>query len=178
MKTIGRLLVSLAALAFLAAGLGFWIVPEQAAQQFGLEAIRGQGLVNVRADLGGLFIGLALLCGAGAWTKRRAGLIAASVVLAAVVVGRVVGWVVAGGTEFGGRELAIELGALLGLALLVWSQRSTPEASEASDSHKPLKIALASLGVLALASGVALMTPAVQQAVFDQAAAQLSGRTN
>jgi hypothetical protein len=118
MKTIGRLLVSLAALAFLAAGLEFWIVPEQAAQQFGLEAIRGQGLVNVRADLGGLFIGLALLCGAGAWTKRRAGLIAASVVLAAVVVGRTVGFVVAGGAEIGVRELAIELGALLGLILL------------------------------------------------------------
>lgn len=177
MKVIGRLIVSLAALAFLAAGLQFWFVPEQAAQQFGLEAVRGQGLVNVRADLGGLFIGLALLCGAGAWTKRRAGLIAASVILAAIVVGRTVGWAVTGGADIGVRELAIELVALLGLVLLAKGVDASP-AAEAQDSHKPLKIALASLGVLALGSGVALLTPAVQSAVFDQAAMKLSARTN
>ena len=178
MKTIGRLLVSLAALTFLAVGLEFWIVPEQAAQQFGLEAIRGQGLVNVRADLGGLFIGVALLCGAGAWTRRRPGLIAASVILAAVVVGRTVGWIVTGGAELGVRELAIELVALLGLVLLARSTGGASEAADARDEHKPLKLALASLGVLALASGAALLTPAVQQAVFDRAAMQLSARTN
>src|SRR5262245_38794928 len=178
MKTIGRLLVSLAALAFLAAGLEFWIVPEQAAQQFGLEAIRGQGLVNVRADLGGLFIGLALLCGIGAWTRRRAGLVAASVVLTAVVVGRIEGWAVVGGAEIGIRELAIELGALLGLALLVRSGATTPEAGDAHDSHQALKLSLAVMGVLVLVSGAALLTPAVQQAVFDRAAMNLSARTN
>jgi hypothetical protein len=163
MKTLGKLIVSLAALTFLAAGLEFWFVPEQAAQHFGLEATSGFGLVSMRAEFGGLFIGLALLCGAGAWTKRRAGLIAASVVLAAIVVGRTVGWVVTGGADIGAIELAIELAALAGLTLLARSLGGTPEASQAHDPHQPLKIALASLGVLALVSGVALLTPSVQQ---------------
>jgi len=158
MKTLGKLIVSLAALTFLAAGLEFWFVPEQAAQHFGLEATSGFGLVSMRAEFGGL--------------------IAASVVLAAIVVGRTVGWVVTGGADIGAIELAIELAALAGLTLLARSLGGTPEASQAHDPHQPLKIALASLGVLALVSGVALLTPSVQQEVFDRAAVQLSARTN
>jgi len=178
MTTISRILVSLAALTFLAVGLEFWVAPEQAAQQFGIEAIRGVGMINVRADLGGLFIGLGVLCAAGAWTKRRAGLIAATVVLAAVVVGRCVGWLVDGRVEIGARELGIELVGLAALIALSRSLGVTPQPSEEHGSHKPLKIALAVLGVLTLGSGAALLTPAVQQAVFDRAATQLSARTN
>jgi ribonuclease Z len=40
------------------------------------------------------------------------------------------------------------------------------------------KIALAALGVLAVGSGAALLTPAVEQAVFDRAALRMSARTN
>jgi hypothetical protein len=92
MKTISRILVTVAAMTFLAVGVSFLVTPEKAAEQFGLAALSGAGTVNVRADLGGLFIGLGFLCGIGAWTKRRAALVAAAALLAAVLVGRTVGW--------------------------------------------------------------------------------------
>jgi ribonuclease Z len=178
MKTISRILVSLAALTFLAVGLEFWVAPEQAAQQFGIEVIRGDGMVNVRADLGGLFIGLGLLCGAGAWTLRRGGLNAASVVLAAVVVGRSVGWLVDGRVAIGARELVIELIALAALAMLSRAIGATPQPATEKRRHRPLEIALASLAVLTLGSAGALLTPAVQQAVFDRAAMRMTARIN
>lgn len=178
MNTLSRILVSLAALTFAAVGLQFWMAPELAARQFGLEAIRGAGLVNVRADLGGLFLGLGLLCGAGAWTKRRAALAAAALVLATVVAGRVLGWALGTGASIGARELAIELVALLGLALLLRSTGSAATAAAAPPAGRVRRIALASAAVLTLCSAGALLTPAVQQSLFDQAAKQLSARTN
>jgi len=51
----------------------------------------------------------------------------------------------------------------------------TPQAPGAKTL---LKIALATLAVLALASGAALFTPAVQQSIFDRAALEMSARTN
>jgi ribonuclease Z len=179
MKTITRIVVGLAAVLFAVVGLEFWVVPEQAAQQFGMQAVRGLGLVNLRADLGGLFLGLALLCGAGAWTRRRAGLLAATVVLAAVVVGRSVGWLVDGRVEIGVRELAIELVALIALILYTRSLGAVPAPEpETRESHKALKIALGALAVFAVASAAALLTPSVQQAIFDQAALKMTARTN
>ena len=177
MKTISRILVSLAAVTFLAVGLQFWAAPEQAARQFGIEAVGGAGLVNVRADLGGLFIGLGLLCAAGAWRRRRAALIAAAVVLAAVVTGRVLGGALGGG-EIGARELAIELGALLGLIALSRGLDAAPQSAEQRGSHRVLKLTLGSIAVLTLTSASVILNPSAQQAIFDRAAMQMSARTN
>lgn len=181
MKSIHRILVTLAALTFLAVGLQFWVAPEQAAHLFGIEAIRGAGLVNVRADLGGLFIGLGVLAGAGAWTKRRAGLVAASVLLAAVVVGRVVGWLLGGRVEIGTRELTIELAGLAALAGMARTFGAVTQISKGSEEHGTrtwLKWALLALAVLTLGSGAALLVPSVQQAIFDAGAKQMTARTN
>ena len=177
MTLISRIIVSLVAVLFAGIGLEFWVVPEQAAQRFGLEAIRGAGLVSLRADLGGLFIGLAVLCGAGAWTRRRPGIIAAAVLLAAAVAGRLAGWI-AGAAGVDARELAFEIAALAALIVYARSLGAPPAAEPHEGSHKPLKIALAILGVLVLGSLAALLTPGVQQAVFDRAATRLSARTN
>jgi ribonuclease Z len=181
MKSIGRILVTLAALTFLAVGLQFWVAPEQAAHLFGIEAIRGAGLINVRADMGGLFIGLGLLAGAGAWTRRRAGLVAAAVLLATVVVGRVVGWLADGQAGIGGRELTIELAGLAALALMARTFGAAPTVGRETDdraTHPRLKVALLALAVLTLGSGAALLLPAVQQAIFDAGAKQMTARTN
>ncbi len=177
MKTFSRILVSLVAITFFAVGLEFWMVPEQAAQQFGIEAIRGVGIMNVRADLGGLFIGIGLLAAAGAWTRRRAGLVAAALILGAIIVGRTAGWFIDGEMEIGATELIIELLALVSLILLVKSL-DAPSASEEHSAHRPLKIALNTLAVLVVGSAVALLIPSVQQAIFDKAAEKMSARTN
>lgn len=177
MKTFSRIAVALAALLFASIGIAFWVVPDQAAQQFGIEAVRGIGIANLRADLGGLFLGIALLCGAGAWTQRRGGLIAAIVVLATIVVGRAVGWVVDGRIGIGARELSLELAALAALVAHVRSL-GAPPAPVTHGAHKPLKIALASLAILALGSAAALLNPSVEQALFDRAATRMSARVN
>jgi ribonuclease Z len=177
MKSVSRILVALAALLFAVTGVQFWVVPEQAAQLFGIEAVRSIGLATVRADLGGLFLGLALLCGAAAWTKRRAGVLAASVVLAAIVVGRVIGVVVDPRAEFGVRELAVELATLV--ALFVYARSLGPQHdAEPRGTHRPLQIALGTLALLAVVASGCLMTPSVQQSIFDAAAKKLVAQSN
>lgn len=180
MKYMSRVVVGLVAVLFLAVGLEFWVAPEQAAQQFGIEAVGSTGMVNLRADLGGLFIGLGLLCGAGAWTKRRAGLVAAALVLTAIVIGRAVGWLVDDRIEVGAVELTVEVVALGALVVLSRGSRS-PEASagwEKHELHRPVKVALGILVVLVAGAGAALLTPSVQQSIFDHAATRMSARTN
>ncbi len=177
MQTLSRILVSLTTLTFLTVGLLFWIAPEQAAIQFGLEPTQGAGLVNVRADMGGLFIGLGLLCAFGLGTRRRAALAAAAAVLAVVVVGRTLGWMVAGRVELGATELVIELIALLALGLQLWSSSAARIALERRP-HRALKIGLAAVAVVTLTSAAALLTPSVQQAIFDRAALQMTARSN
>ncbi len=176
MKTLSRILVSLAAVTLLAVAVLFWTNPGAAARQFGLEAADAAGLVNIRADLGGLFAGLGCLCALGAWTRRRGALAAAAVVLAAVVIGRTLGWMLDAPVPIGGRELAVELGAL---AALGWNLRlgGTPTPSPGG-GRRTLRVALAALAGLVLAAAVALHTGPVQQAIFDRAARTMSARTN
>ena len=54
----------------------------------------------------------------------------------------------------------------------------TDTAHEEKGLHKVLKVALWSLGVLALVFMAVMLVPAVQQAIFDRAALQLSARVN
>jgi hypothetical protein len=107
-----RFVVTPMALAFTGVGIRFWLAPEAAARDFGLEAADAAGLVALRADLGGLFLGLALLVWAGAWVERRRPfLLAAAVVLLAIAAGRLVGGALSGTATIGAAELAVELGA-------------------------------------------------------------------
>lgn len=177
MRYVSRIVVMLAALLFAGVALEFWVVPDQAAQQFGIEAVRATGLSNLRADMGGLFLGLALLCGAGAWTKSRGGLIAATVMLAAVVVGRAFGSLVDGQVRGSAPELAVELIALAALIVYARSLGATPRPRQVP-SRKSFKLALVALAVLTIGTAAALLTPGVQQKLFDRAAQQLSARTN
>lgn len=178
MKQLSRSIVSVFAVLFASVGLAFWVAPEQAALQFGFEAMRNSGLVNLRADLGGLFVGLALLCGAAAWTRRRGEAAAAALVLGAIVLGRMVGWIVDGRMAMGVRELVLELLAVASLVAYYRSFDAESTAKEHHAAHRALKIAAVTLLVLVAGSAAALLSPTVQQAVFDRAAMQLSGRVN
>jgi ribonuclease Z len=178
MKLLSRLFVSLAAVVFAATALGFWIAPDRAAQAFGLEATRAVGVANLRADLGGLFLGLALLCGAGAWAKRRGDLVAAAVLLAAIILGRSLGWVAGNGADFGPLEFTFEVVAFAALLVHARSLGAAEPPAAAPRSHRAVKVVLASLAFLVVAAVAALLTPSVQQAIFDRAATRMSARTN
>jgi hypothetical protein len=106
---LGRFIVTLAAVMFAAVGLGFWVAPEPTAHRLGLEAVHATGLAALRADFGGLFLGLALLCATALWTKRRAWFLATSLMVATIAVGRVIGWAAGGVSPNDAVQLGIEL---------------------------------------------------------------------
>jgi len=179
-----RFLVTLAALLFLAIGLEFWVVPEQAAHHFGIEAIRLTGVSALRADLGGLFVGLGLLCGAGAWTRRRRWLAAAALFLVAIVIGRSIGWIVDGRAGVSTPELVIELAALFILIGSVRGSRS-PNGADHSGQHSAPRLrwrwkwTAGALGAVVVPGAAAiLLSPDVQHWLFDSAAQQMSAKTN
>lgn len=176
-----RFLVTLAALFFLAIGLEFWFAPEQAAHQFGIEAVRLTGVTALRADLGGLFVGLGLLCGAGAWTRRRRWLVAAALFLVAIVIGRSIGWIVDGRSGVSTPELAIELVVLFILIGSIRNLRSQDGAEPQGAPHLRRRWGwiAGSLGVVVVPGAAAiLLSPDVQQQLFDGAAQKMSAKTN
>ena len=130
---ISRSVVSLAGLLFAALALGIWVAPDYAARQAGVGAVGAAGTATLRADLGGLFAGMAVLCGAAAWTRRRPWIDAAGTMLTAIVVGRALGWTSAG--RIGGDviEMAIELGIIAALvAMARRDNRSAAPSARAS----------------------------------------------
>jgi ribonuclease Z len=150
-------------------GLMLWFATEDVAGRFGVEAISVAGLSTLRADLGGLFVALAALCLAGAWKRQRAWLVAAIVLLGAVVGGRLVGLVAVGQSAGALRALAIELGAILILAIAV---RTLP-AGKPAPARRPRRVALLAFGLaLLLAGGAAVFDDRLQSLMTRQVAAQ------
>ncbi|MBU1374441.1 MAG: MBL fold metallo-hydrolase [Alphaproteobacteria bacterium] len=169
-----RVFVAAYGLLFTALGVGFWFAPQRLARQFHLEALNDPGLATLRADFGGLFLTLAALCFAGAWTRRRAFPIAAAALLALAVVGRLIGWGATGTLGGQAQSLGVELSAI---ALLAIYARSLP-ATPGPRSWRGLLISGGVVVVVAGLAAAALLTPAVQQAVFTQAVKSQMGRNN
>jgi len=111
---IARAIIMLLALGFAAVGIAFWAAPERTGLLFQLGVAGVDGRIALRADLGGLFVGLALLSWMGAWCRRSSYLYAAALMLVALVIGRVVGLVASGAAGFSPMQLAslaVEAGA-------------------------------------------------------------------
>jgi ribonuclease Z len=174
---ISRMLVALTSLGFAAVALLIWVAPEPAAQRLGLEAVHSNGTAVLRSDLGGLFAGMALLCGAAAWTRRRAWVLAAASMLAAIVAGRFLGWVSQGAVGGDIVELAVEIGVLAALAGLARTPTVEPAAG-AHRSWRPVTVAAALLPVVIAGGTTALVSPAVQLRIFNRAAQARAGIVN
>jgi ribonuclease Z len=180
---ISRTIVSLASLFFGALALGIWAAPDLAARYAGVEPVRAAGTAMLRADVGGLFAGMAALCGVAAWTRRRTWIVAAATMLTAIVAGRMLGWISAGRISNDIGELAIELGAIAALAVFARSlrpDRALPIVSErgvTADRARPRsrRLALAVCAVVAVPAGVAaLLAPAAEQRIFDAGARRMA----
>src|SRR5262245_46455084 len=171
---IGRVLVTLASALFTVVALAFWAAPEGAAQYLGLAAIRPDGIGALRTELGGLFAGLALLCGWAAWTTERTAAFGGAAVLAAVVISRGIGWLGNPAVGLDLPALAVELtvmAALLGVA----RGSSTVRAQRSRASWRPL-VALAVL--LPAAGGALLVNPGLQLRAFSAAAERMASTVN
>jgi ribonuclease Z len=176
---ISRAIVSLASLFFAALALGIWAMPELIAGRLGVEAVRAAGGATLRADFGGLFAGLAILCGVAAMSGRQAWITAATAMLGAIVTGRAIAWVSAG--RIGGDlvEMGIELvilGALLSYARATDRAASGTAVVPAGRRHRGL-IAAAVLAIPVAGMAVFSM-PGVQQRIFDAGAERLASRVN
>jgi ribonuclease Z len=166
---IGRLVILLLAALFATLGLGFWIAPDQAARGFHLHAAGAEGLVSLRADLGGLFLSLAVLAGIGALKRRAAFLLAAAAMLAAVLIGRVIGFVAGHGAD--PVSFAIEIVALA--ALLIYARALHADDAARSTITRRVLIGGGSLAIAIVTVAAAVTNAGVQQATFDRASRSL-----
>jgi ribonuclease Z len=173
---VHRIVSAIFALQFVSLGLTFWVAPELAARRLGVEAVGAAGLSALRADLGGLFFGLALLCAAAAWTRQRLWLASAALMLSAIVVGRLIG-MLAAGRMVGLGELITELVALSALGFCLW--RSRPQSSgQPIGLPRPAVVAGASALTLLVIGLAALPSTALAQRLFDGAAERLTADVN
>ncbi|HEY7641143.1 MAG TPA: MBL fold metallo-hydrolase [Steroidobacteraceae bacterium] len=166
-----RILVALIGLLFAALGLHFWLAPGAAALRFHLAAVGTAGYTTLRADLGGLFVALGVLCLAGAWMRRRALLLSAALVLAAIVLGRTIALVAAGGAA-DVPAFAIELGAIAALWFYARGLRIPADGASKPVGRRALLIgASASFVIVGLIA--AGLDHRVETALFDSAARRL-----
>lgn len=170
---MSRIVVALFGLLFAALGLAFWIQPEVAASRLHIEAVGVAGLSTLRADMGGMFIGMAVLCLVGAWSKRRWMVVAAALLLAVVAIGRLLGVVATGWAQGVAPALAIEVAAIAALGLYA---RSLGRADPPVRSRRGL-IAFALVTGLVVVVAV-LMNANVQQSLLERFATQQIARTN
>jgi ribonuclease Z len=173
---ISRALVALASLLFAVVALAIWAAPAPAAHALGLEPIRPGGAAVIRTDLGGLFAGLSLLCAAAARTRRSSWSLAAAAIVGAIVVGRTLGWISNRRIGADLPELLIEL--VLVAALLALARSAAEPASSASRRRLRTAIPLIAVGIVSLAGTTALVSPRVQQRIFEAAAGRRAATIN
>ena len=107
-------------------GLRWLFAPESAAAELGITLGGAVALNTARGDVGGLFIGGAVLCGLGLARGDGRWLQAAALLLACVAAGRVVGIASDGFAPQSGVAIAVELAMI---ALLLLAARRLPGAT-------------------------------------------------
>lgn len=119
-------LVALIALLLGVLGLRWVFAPVGAAAELGIALDGPLALNTVRGDIGGLFIGGAILCGIGLARGDGRPLRAAALLLACVAVGRMIGVASDGFVPQAGVAIAVELAMV---ALLLLAARRLPGAN-------------------------------------------------
>jgi hypothetical protein len=104
-----KIVVGLMALLFLALGFGAMFNPANAPMQFGIEAAGITGLSTIRGDLGGLFIGSAVILAWGVLRGQTMMFLAVAVLMGTIACGRLVGFVVDGASSDVMTPFVIEL---------------------------------------------------------------------
>jgi ribonuclease Z len=166
---MSRAITGLAALLFAGVGLAIWISPMQATGRFGLQPIAPNGLVTMRADLGGLFVGLGILSGVAFVTRRRSWSAAAAVVLGAIATGRAIGWTAHGGPAGDLSDLTIEL--VLCTAMAFGTRAVVTDGATSSRRRAGWHPVAATIVLFtAVAAAMVMFSPRVQQSLFDRAA--------
>ena len=125
MANLPRILVALAALFFLFMGVQFWFALDGAAQSFGLTPDGLIGRASIRADVGGLFIGGALIMAHAAWKQCAMCAGAAATIIGVALTGRFVPILLDGMPSGGVPPMVVE--AVM-VAILLWARASWKRA--------------------------------------------------
>jgi hypothetical protein len=96
MQHLAKLLPALIALLFLVMGISFVWDPVGGAAQVSVTPLGADGLNTIRGDLGGLFLGCALLLVLGVVRSEASWLIAVAVFMLVIAAGRALGFVLDG----------------------------------------------------------------------------------
>jgi ribonuclease Z len=176
MRTLSRVVTGLAALLFAGIGLTIWMSPAQAASRFGLQSVASNGLVTVRADLGGLFIGLAIVAAIAVATRGRSWSAAAAVVVGAVATGRAVGWIANGGSAGDISNLAIEF--VVCAAMASGARATVVDRAISTPRRNGWRHVAAVVLFIAAGAAMAMFDARVQQSLFDRAARATTSSEN
>lgn len=175
---IARVVVGLAALCFAGFGAAIWIIPEAAADRLGLVVGSPAGLATLRADLAGLFLGIALLAVAALRSRERPWFLAAATLVGCVATGRLVSWVASGGMPGGGLSLAVEAGVAIALLRASRSVAGSEVGGARKGRSRWLTIAAALVLLGAAGLAVALANVSLMQAIYDRGARQKAAVVN
>ena len=119
-----RIVVALFALLFLIMGVNLMLAPVSGAEGMAVTPIGEAGLSTLRADLGGLFVGSAVLLILGIMQRKAEWFLAVAVLMALIALGRLIGFIADGNPS---QSTVIAFGfELVIAAVLVLAGRKLP----------------------------------------------------
>lgn len=104
-----------------------WFKLEKVASERGIEAIGAIGRANVRADVGGLFLAIALLALVAAAKQSRTWMLAAILVVSSALFGRFVSVAIDGYSARVGPPILTEAAVIAIFTFAYWSWGKKPE---------------------------------------------------
>jgi phosphotransferase system glucose/maltose/N-acetylglucosamine-specific IIC component len=119
MSIIPRILVAILALGALVVALTGWIQPASLSAQFQLLPTAPLGVAAVRADIGGLFLALAIFMGMAALKQSRTWAMGAMIIGVCALSGRLFGLIVDGAGSGTIPPMVVEI---ISLAILFWAR--------------------------------------------------------
>jgi hypothetical protein len=127
MILVSRLLVGLIGLASLLAVWSHWFDIAMLAPERGIHAVDDIGRANIRADVGGLFLCIALFALIAAWQCSRTWLIVVFALVGSALLGRFVSVAIDGFSARVGTPMLVEAIVIAVLGVAYWSWGKTPE---------------------------------------------------
>lgn len=127
MALVSRILVGLIGIMALLGVGPHWFRLQHLPIERGMQALGDIGRANVRADVGGLFLAIALFAFIAAAKQSRTWALAAMLLVGSALAGRFVSLAIDGFGPRVGAPIAIEAGVVAIFALAYWSWGKKPE---------------------------------------------------
>jgi hypothetical protein len=122
-----RVLVGLMGSLSVLTALPHWFRVDGLAIERGIHAIDAIGRANVRADVGGIFLGIGLLALLAAWTQSRTWTLATIILVASALLGRMISLALDGIGPRIAEPIIVEVAVLLILAGAWRAWKTVPE---------------------------------------------------